>query len=154
MASRVPLERHGCNEHTQGASVIKLTEAAVLVLAFAVSAQAQSMRGGAHFGYTPSSYSVGSGGGGGGGLSSDGSHILPHYAPTHFAVRDVSGNATDYIPSTFESYTTALTQGEAAVAARPEPLGTSAHESAKLARESATIDIVQGQNGKLAIQTR
>ncbi|MGH9738056.1 MAG: hypothetical protein ACRD4X_05655, partial [Candidatus Acidiferrales bacterium] len=85
--------------------MIKLTGALVLVLAFAVSAQAQSARGGAHFSVSPSSYSVGGGGGGGGGLSSGGSHILPHFAPRRFAVRDASGSAADYIPSTFVAYT-------------------------------------------------
>lgn len=133
--------------------MIKLTGAAVLVLAFAVSAQAQSAHSEAHFGFSPSRYSAESGGGGGGGIGSGGSHTLPHYAPTHFAVRDVRGSATDYVPSTFESYSTALTEGEAAVAKRPAPLGTSAHESAKPARKSAKIDVVQSQNGKLAVQT-
>ncbi|MGH9686578.1 MAG: hypothetical protein ACRD5K_05750 [Candidatus Acidiferrales bacterium] len=133
--------------------MIKLAGALVLALAFAVSAQAQSARGGAHFSVSPSSYSVG-GGGSGGGLSSGGSHILPHFAPRRFAVRDASGSAADYIPSTFVAYTAALREGQAALSAHPSPLGTLAHASIKLSKESAKIDVVQGQNGKPAIQTR
>ncbi|MGA9882445.1 MAG: hypothetical protein WBQ34_01870 [Candidatus Acidiferrales bacterium] len=133
--------------------MIKLTGAAVLVLAFAVSARAQSARGGAHFSVSPSSYSVGGGGGGGGGLSSGGSRTLPHYASARLAVRDASGNASDYIPSTFVTYTVALKEGQADLAMRPSPLGTLAHASAKPSKDGAKIDVVQGQNGKPTIQT-
>lgn len=147
------LRLYGCDrlKGSQGAVVIKLTGAAVLVLVFAVSAQAQSARGGgAHFTSTPSSYSE-SGGGGGGSAAAGGSRTLAHIAPAQFAVREVAGNSSDYMPSTFVSFSTAVAEGKAALAQRPKPLGVSAHESVAPAK-AAKIEVVQGEAGKPTIE--
>jgi hypothetical protein len=134
--------------------VLKLKGAAVLVLVFAVSAQAQTAHNSAlaHFTATPANYSN-QGAGGGGGASSGGSRALPHFPPAHLAVRTVSGSNADYIPSTFVSYKAAVAEGQAVLAARPEPLGTSALAGSKPAPRTAKIHIVQGQDGLPEILT-
>ncbi len=128
--------------------MLRITGAAVLVLAFAVFAQAQSGRSGAevHFTATPPNYSN-EAAGGTGSAGSGGSHTLPHFPPARFAVRDATGSESDYIPSTFLSYKAAVAEGEVVLAARPEPLGTSAHADSKPAPQTARIQIVEGQDG-------
>jgi hypothetical protein len=130
--------------------MIKLTGAAVLVLAFAAVAQAGGGNS-AHFTAWPSpDVQVGSGGTGGGEMR--GSGTLMHVAPARFAVREVSGNASDYIPSTFVSYNSAVAEGEASQAARPQPLKASTQESGKAAPKNSKTQIVQKKDGALAIQ--
>lgn len=129
--------------------MIKIAGAAVLVLGFAAVAQAGG--GGAHF--TASSNTLTQGGGAGiGGGAAGGSGTVLHVPPTRFATREVSGNSSDYIPSTFVSYNSAVAEGSAPVAARPKPLEMSAQKSGKPTVRSATIQIVQKQDGRLAIQ--
>ncbi len=91
--------------------MMKITAAAVLVLAFAVAAQAGHGTS-AHFSASSTSY-AGGGAGGAGGIGSGGSGAVLHVPPTHFEVRTVSGSASDYVPSTFVSYDSAVAEGEA-----------------------------------------
>jgi hypothetical protein len=128
----------------------KAIAATVLVLAFAVAAQAG--RGtDAHFTASPSPYTdVGGAGIGGGSIG--GSGAILHVPPTRFAMRAVSGSASEYIPSTFMAYDSAVAEGKASIAARPEPLGTFAEESIKPAAKNAKLQIVQKQDGGLTIQ--
>jgi hypothetical protein len=129
--------------------MIKLTGAAVLVLAFAAVAQAGGNS--AHFTAWPSPYvQVGVGGTGGGEMRGTGT--LMHVPPARFAVREVSGKASDYIPSTFVSYNSAVAEGEASQAA--QPLKASTQESGKAAPKNSTIQIVQKKDGDVAIQKR
>ena len=131
--------------------MIKVMGAAVLVLGFAAAAQAGG-RTSPHFTAWPNTYTQ-SGGAGIGGGGNGGSGAILHIPPARFAMVDVSGSASDYIPSTFVSYDSAVVEGEAAQAVCPEPLGTSVQKSDKpVAKNSRTIQIVQKQNGQLAIQ--
>ncbi len=131
---------------------MKVVGAMVLVLGFAVAAQAGGGNT-AHFSMSPSVYSEGGGGGAGGGGLGGGSRVLPHIPSTRFAVRSASGSASDYIPSTFVSYDSAIAEGQASLSAHPQPLGTYAKED-KPAGKTATVEIVQEQDGEVAIQKR
>lgn len=130
--------------------MIKIAGAAVLVLAFAVVAQAG---GGTspHFTVSPSTYTQTAGAGIGGG-STGGSGAVLHVPPTQFAVRSASGSASDYIPSTFVSYDSALAEGKASLGAHAEPLGNSAQESSKPTAKNAKVQVVQKQDGGAAIR--
>ena len=122
--------------------MIKITGAAVLVLAFAVAAQAGHGPS-AHFSASSTTYAGGASGGGG--MGAGGSGGILHVPPTRFAVRAVSGSASDYIPSTFVSYDSAVAEGEASLAARPEPLGTFARENSKPVAKNAKVQTAQKQ---------
>jgi hypothetical protein len=130
--------------------MIKVMGAAVLVLAFAAAAQAGG-RTSPHFTAWPTTYTQ-SGGAGIGGGGTGGSGAILHIPPARFATVEVSGSASDYIPSTFVSYNSAVAEGKASLSARPEPLGTSAQENSDSPARKARIQIVQKQNGELAIQ--
>jgi hypothetical protein len=125
---------------------------AVLVLAFAVSAQAQGSRS-VRVAISPSTLHS-SGGGSAGGASSGGFHHLTHYAPARFAVQVVTGDATDYIPSTFVPYQTALAEGQTVLASPPQPLGTFARQNSKPAPRKAKIELEQDHHGDAVIRTR
>lgn len=128
---------------------MKFMGAAVLVLAFAAAAEAGG--NGAHFTVSPSIYTQ-SGGGGIGGGATGGAGAMLHVPPARFAVREVSGNTSDYIPSTFVSYDSAVAEGDTSSDDRPLPLGTYAQESGKPAAKDAKIQIVQKQDGRLVIE--
>jgi hypothetical protein len=131
--------------------MIKITGAVVLVLVFAVAAQA-GHGANAHFTASPSTYAQGGGAGMGGG-GTGGSGTILHVPPAHFAMQAVSGSASDYVPSTFVSYDSALAEGKASLDAHGEPLGRSAQrENSKPAEKSADLQIVQKQNGGTVIQ--
>lgn len=134
--------------------MIKLAGAAVLVLAFAVSAQAQSghVAGSAHFVTPPVSYAAASAGGGGA-IGSGGTHTLAHFPSAQFEVRNVTGSSSDYIPSTFVTYKAALAEGKAELRERPEPLGASVRADAMPPRSDVKILVVQSQSGGPVIQT-
>ena len=127
--------------------MIKITAAAVLVLACAAAAQAG---GGAHFTMWPSTLTQG--GGAGYGVGAAGSGTMLHVPAAHFAVREASGNTSDYVPSTFVSYDSAVAEGKASVAGHAQLLGASAQEGGKPTAKNAKIQIVQKQNGAPAIQ--
>jgi hypothetical protein len=132
--------------------MLKVTGAAVLVLAFAAAAQAGGGSN-AHFTSSPSQY-MQYGGGIGGGSSTGSSGATLQVPPTQFAVRAVSGSASDYVPSTFVSYESAVAEGDAALAANSQPLGTSAQGSTKPAAKNVKAQIVQKQGGDVTIQKR
>jgi hypothetical protein len=130
--------------------VIKIAGAVVLILGFAVSAQAQGVRAA---GTASSPITSNSGGGsagyGGGGFSIGPSSFrtLPHFPPAHFAVKAVEGNAGDYVPSTFVPYAKALAEGRALLAARPVSLGQFARENQVTVTPKAKIELVQDHHG-------
>jgi hypothetical protein len=154
VARQLPLRLCAQKRSCRGAPVIKIIGAAVLVLAFAISAQAQSAHGDApHFTASISTRVEGSAGGGGS-IGSGAGQLLPHFPQTRFAARAVTGDASDYIPSTFLSYQAALAEGKASLSARAGPLALSAHTSGQPAQHDAKIDVVQRQDGKPAIKVR
>lgn len=134
----------------RGQLVIKIAGVAVLVLGFAVSAQAQSVRAaGAASSPITSNSGGGSAGYGGGGFSIGPSNFrtLPHFPPAHFTMKAVQGSSGDYVPSTFVPYAKALAEGRAMLAARPVSLGQFARENQPAATAKATIEMVQDHHG-------
>ena len=115
--------------------MIKIMGATVLVLAFAVAVQAGG-HATAHFTASPSAYSQT---GGAGIPDTGGFGPLPYIPPTQLAVQAVSGSTSEYVPSTFVSYDSAVREGRAATQSRPEALGTSARESGQSMVNNAKI---------------
>jgi len=135
-------------EFRQGVGMFKITGAAVLVLASAAAAQAGG-HATAHFTASPSPY----GQAGVAGIpDTSGFGPVPYVPPTQFAVQAVSGNPSEYTPSTFVSYDSAVSEGQALLAAQREPLGTSARAGHTKDAKNAEIHIVQNQAHGVAIE--
>jgi hypothetical protein len=130
--------------------VIKIVGVAVLVLGFAVSAQAQGVRAaGAAVPPITSISGGGSAGYGGGGFSVGPSSFrtLSHFPPTRFAVKTVDGSSSDYVPSTFVPYEVAVAEGRAVLAARPVSLGQFARQNQATITPKAKVELVQDHHG-------
>jgi hypothetical protein len=133
--------------------VKKIAGVAVLVLLCSVPACAQSAP---HFvgggGAAVNTTYAGGGAGGGGGLSAGGNQPLPNYPPTRFAMHNVTGDSSDYVPSTFVSYQKALAEGQALISSRPQTLDEAARENNNAAKLKAKFIIVQNNHGEAVIR--
>lgn len=136
--------------------VIRAAGAAVLILGFAISAQAQGSRvaGGAFS--PPSTYSSSGGGGGFGGLGFGPSTFstLPHIPSARFQTIAVSGDSNDFVPLTFVPYKIAITEGQSMLAAAPESLGQFARAYDASSRAKAKFELVQDHYGYAVVRLR
>jgi hypothetical protein len=132
--------------------VIRVAGAALLVLGFAISAQAQ----GSHLAAGASSsliYSGGAGTGfGGSGLGPSSFSTLPHIPRARFQASAVSGDSRDFVPSTYVPYKVAVAEGRSILAAVPESLGQFARDNEPAARARAKFELVQDHHGYAVIR--
>ena len=138
---------------SKGNIVIRVAGAALLVLGFAISAQAQGSRvaSGAISPIAP--HSAGGGAGfGGGGIGPSSFQTLPHIPSTQFRATAVSGDSNDFVPSTFVPYKTALAEARSILAAAPESLGQFAREQDAATRAKAKYEVVQDHHGDAVIR--
>lgn len=120
----------------------------VLLLGFAISAQAQGGR--AAGGEAPSQLSRSGGGGagfGGGGAGASNFHTLEHIPRARFTVATLSGDASDFVPSTFVPYKIAVAEGRSVLSAAPESLGQFARNYDAAPRTKAKLELVQDHHG-------
>jgi|SRR5579872_5808669 len=128
-----------------------LVGCAVLALSFAMPAAAQSHVAG---GGSATGFGTTTGGGAAGAAVPGGEGRLPHYSRAKFQITAVSGSETDYIPSTFVSYSRALTTGNHALASVPETLGQAAQLNRETPRVKAKFALVQDDRGNAVIEPR
>lgn len=109
--------------------MIKIAGAVVLVLGFAISAQTQGTRSSGAHAQSLLNYSGGAGiGADGGGVAAGNFRTLPHVASARFQAITVSGDANNFVPSTFVPYAIAVAEGRSNLAATPESLGQFARD--------------------------
>jgi hypothetical protein len=79
---------------------------------------------------------------------------LPHIAPTRFSVAVLSGDSSEFVPSTFVPYKIAIEQGRSILASRPESLGQFARGCDIAPRPKAKLALVQDRHGYPVIRRR
>ncbi len=128
----------------------KFLGVAIFALVAGLPAYAQHSAGS---GFAGSSAGVptsnGGGGGMGGGIGSVGgnTNLLPHYATLNTGTAAASGNDTDFEPSGYLPYDSAIAQGKLALDAKTKPLGQVAHENGQIEHPKAKKSMVQDVNG-------
>lgn len=134
----------------------KLLSIAFLGVIFSVPAHAQRSMAGAlgpnGAGYVPTGGSTGSFGGGIAGGGTVSFHTLPPAPAAQLNTVDVSGNQTDFVPSSWTEFERGLAKGRADLAAERKPLGEIAAEYRQVEKPKAKFTIVQDASGKAVIQ--
>jgi len=97
----------------------------------------------------------GSGGSGGsaGGAGSGGASFspLPSYPRTNFAATAISGTETDFVPSTFLPYESAVAAGQAALTAQHASVVQAASANSSAPKAKAKLTLIEDATGKAVI---
>jgi hypothetical protein len=130
----------------------RLIGLAILAVAVAVPAHAQSTHpaaGGTTFTTNGSAGSLG----GGGGFGGSGGSKLASVPPAHFNVTSASGSQS-YEPSTFLSYDQAVAAGKTVLDTPPPTVAEAARQQASAHTEKAKVALVQDDYGRAIIVRR